>query len=72
MDGLRSFCRWSDLIRGGDSWTSGGGSLVNFGGRLNDFLGGIKLLIIRSSAERVLTGDDWLPSPEAGEAIKAV
>ena len=45
---------------------------MNFGGRLNDFLGGFKLLIIRSSAERVLIGDDWLPSPAAGEAIKAV
>ena len=59
------------MIRGDGNWTSGGGSLVNFGGRLNDFLGGFKLLIIRSSAERVWTGDGWLPSPAAGEAIKA-
>ena len=56
MDGLWTVCRWSGLIRGGGSWTSGDGSLVNFGGRLNDFLGGFKLKLIRSSAERVETG----------------
>ena len=45
---------------------------MNLGGRLNDFLGGFKLLLIRSSVERVETGDGWLPSPAAGETIKAV
>ena len=60
------------MIRGGGCCTSGGGSLVNLGGRLNDFLGGFKLLLIRSSVERVETGDGWLPSPAAGETIKAV
>ena len=72
MEGLWTVCRWSGLIRGGGYWTSGGGLLVNLGGRLNDFLGGFKLLLIRSSAERVETGDGWLPSPVTGEAIKAI
>ena len=45
---------------------------MNFGGRLNDFLGGFKLELIRSSAERVETDDSWLPSPATGEAINTV
>ena len=37
---------------------------MNFGGRLNDFLGGFKLNLIRSSAERLETSDGWLPRPK--------
>ena len=29
-------------------------------------------MLLRSSAERVETGDGWLSSPAAGEAIKVV
>ena len=43
VDGLWTVCRWSGLIRSGGNWMSGGGALMNFGGRLNDFLGGFKL-----------------------------